>query len=518
MMKKCLALLVLFAVLIGCIPLGVKAQSESYRIYTQIQDMYRRVQQATGSRDLSKLCGTKVGYELYYLGITSTPVIYDGRDQFDVYRSLEYTSNGHSVRVYGGYQYTMREALYAVTNGGTKDVYNLLIGFNWTRSAAGQRYGHAVVIHAILDGIMYFSEGFNTPFDNGTGTPSVCTIDEFTADYGKWSSFEGLVYFGQKNQADFSQEYSCNAFLQTTKATEARNMPSIQQSMSLRTVKQGERLEATGVYRNKDNELYYRIVDSGTAAYVNAEDVKLLSLRYDDVQVHDAVYPELLQPGENYTINGILRSTHNEVHNVMARILDELGHEQACFPIPVEGRYKDLAASALSYEIDFSHLLPGNYTLELSAEVRNHYIRNGKILEEIQKCILAEAPFAVGYTPVSIPVSAEPKEKASGWQFEDGVWRYYKDGQFRTGWFCSNGVDYYLLEDGAAATGWQEINGKMRFFSDTGAMRTGWLNDRGAVYYLLSNGVPVTGERVIDGVVHTFGTDGIRIEPAFLNS
>ena len=254
------------------------------------------------------------------------------------------------------------------------------------------------------------------------------------------------------------------------------------------------------------------------ACNVIAEDVKLLSLRYDDVQVHDAVYPELLQPGENYTINGILRSTHNEVHNVMARIVDELGYEQACFPIPVEGRYKDLAASALSYEIDFSHLLPGNYTLELSAEVRNHYIRNGKILEEIQKCILAEAPFAVGYKPVSIPVSAEPKEKASGWQFEDGVWRYYKDGQFRTGWFCSNGVDYYLLEDGAAATGWQEINGKLRFFSDTGAMRTGWLDDHGAIYYLLSNGVPVTGERVIDGVAHTFGTDGICIEPAFLNS
>ena len=58
----------------------------------------------------------------------------------------------------------------------------------------------------------------------------------------------------------------------------------------------------------------------------------------------------------------------------------------------------------------------------------------------------------------------------------------------------------------------------MRFFSDTGAMRTGWLNDHGAIYYLLSNGVPVTGERVIDGVAHTFGTDGIRIEPAFLNS
>ena len=94
------------------------------------------------------------------------------------------------------------------------------------------------------------------------------------------------------------------------------------------------------------------------------------------------------------------------------------------------------------------------------------------------------------------------------------MWRYYENGTFRTGWFCSGGIDYYLLEDGAAATGWQKINGKMRFYTDTGAMRTGWLNDNGAVYYLLSNGIPATGERTIDGEAHMFGTEGILVNPA----
>lgn len=517
MLKKCLALLILFAMIIGCIPLGANAQSEHERILKQIRSIYSNVQQAAGTRDLSKLCGTKVGYELYYLGITSTPVIYDGRDQYDVYRALEVSSNGHPVRTYSGHEYTMREALYAVTNGGAKDVYNILIGFNWTSSAAGQRYGHAVVIHAILDGVMYFSEGFDTPFDNGKGTPSVCNIDAFTAEYSKWSSFEGLVYFGQKNQADFSEEYACNAFLQAVNTVEARNMPSVQQSTVVRTVKQGERLEATGLYINKDGEYYYSIVDSGKTAYVKAEDVKLISLRYDDVQILDAAYPELLKPGEGFTINGILKSTNNKVHNVMVRIVDEVGREQDCFPIPVEGCYKDLESSALNREIDFRQLYPGNYTLEISAEVRNNYVGLGNLQTEIKTCILAQVPFTVGYTPVSIPTTAQPKEKTAGWQFEDGVWRYYQNGKFRTGWFCSGGVDYYLLEDGAAATGWQEINGKMRFFSNTGAMRTGWLDDNGAIYYLLSNGERVTGERIIDGVLHTFGEDGIRIEPEFVN-
>lgn len=518
MLKKCLALLVLFAVLIGCFPLGANAQSEGGRILEQIRSMYSRVQRVTGEWDLSKLCGTLVGYELYYLGITASPLILDGRDQFDAYREKEFTSGGHRVQAYPSQEYTLREALYAATNGGTKDVYNILIGFNWTNSAAGRRYGHSVVIHAILDGVMYFCEGFNTPFDNGTGTPSVCTIDAFATEYNKWSSFEGLVLFGQKNQADFSEEYPCNAFLQTETDTDIKDVPSVTQSVVLRTVKNGERLEATGLLKNKDNELYYRIADSGKTAYVSAEDVKLVSLRYDDVQIQDATYPEVLQPGEGFAVNGILRSTHNEVHNVMVRIMDELGQEQDCFPIPVEGRYKNLEDTALRNEIDFQHLYPGNYTLEISAEVRNHYAKDGRILVETQKHILAEKAFTVGYEAIPVAETVETKTVSTGWLYEDGVWRYYENGTFRTGWFCSGGVDYYLLEDGAAATGWQEINGKMRFFSNTGAMRTGWLDDNGAVYYLLSNGVPVTGERTIDGAVYTFGDDGILIDSDLPNN
>lgn len=513
MIKKCLALLVLFAMTIGLFPLSAKAQSERARILDDIRYVYSKVQNAVGRRDLSGLCGTMVGYQLYFLGINSTPVILDGKDQYDAYKDMEVTSGGHPVRAYSADDYSLREALYAVTNGGTKAVYNLLIGFQWTRSSAGRQYGHAVVVHAILDGVMYFCEAFNTPFDEYTGSPSVCTIDEFTADYGKWSVFEGVVLFGQRTQADFSQTYSSNAFLQTIRETEAKDEPGTTQSVTLRTVKRGERLEATGLYQNQYGEMYYSILDSGVTAYVRVEDVKVLSLRYDDVQILDATYPTVLKPGENFTINGTLRSTHNKVHNVMARIVDEVGQEQACFPIPVEGRYKDLANSALGYQIDFSHLYPGNYTLELSVEVRNHYVGKGKILTEEKRHIVEEVPFAVGYDTVPAEKTVASAATESGWQYADGVWRYYENGVYRTGWFCSNGVDYYLQEDGSAATGWKEINGQMRFFSNTGAMRTGWLDDNGAIYYLRSNGVPVTGQQTIDGEEHMFGTDGIWVRP-----
>ena len=504
MLNKCLALLVLFAVVIGCMPLGANAQSESERIIQDIRSIYSKIQRTTGYYDLSGLCGTMTGYQLYYLGITSKPIILDGKNQYDAYKDLEVTTGGHPVQTYSVQDYNLQEALHAISNGGTKDVYNILVGFESTRSRAGRRFGHSVVINAILDGIVYFCEGFNTPFDKVRGGPSICTIDQFAEEYSSWSVFEGLVVFGRKSPADFSKEYSCNAFLQVAKETQARNVPSIQQSTVLRTIKQGERLEATGLYKNEANDLYYAVQDSGRR-------VTVLSLRYDDVQVVDATYPEVLQPGEDFTINGILRSTHNQVHNVMVRITDEAGGEQACFPIPVDGRFKNLENTILRYTIDFSNLPQGSYIMEISAEVENHYAKNGGVITETQRCILEEVPFAVGYSLVETFEEAEPKTAINGWQFEDGVWRYYEEGEARTGWFCSSGVDYYLLEDGAAATGWQEINGKKRFFSDTGAMRTGWLDDNGAVYYLLSNGEPATGQRTIDGVVCLFDDQGIQV-------
>ena len=515
MLKKCLALLVCLAVLIGLIPLGANAQSESERIKQEIIRIYGMIQQVTGNWDLSGLCGTMVAYQLYYLGINATPIILDGNNQYDAYKDLEVTTGGHRVHAYPADQYDLREALYAISNGGTKDVYNLLVGFQWTRSWAGQRYGHAVVINAILDGKVYFCEGFNTPFDEYIGGPSICTIEEFAAEYNSWAVFEGLIHFGQKDGAQMCREYSCNAFLQATKDTEAWNIPSIQQSISLRTIKAGERLEAVGIFENEAKELFYRIEDSGKSCYIKAEDTKMLFLRYDDVQIKDAVYPENLQQGEDYRINGTLVSTHNETHNLLARLVDEAGRLIDSFAIPVEGRYKDLGTSGLRYEIEFSNLYFGSYTLEMTAEIRNHYVQDGIIKTQVEKCILENRIFTVDNAPLPPSTEAASRQTQTGWQYEEGKWRYYVNGQIHTGWVCVKGIDYYLLEDGSAATGWQVINGKKRFFTDTGAMRTGWVDDNGAMYYLRSNGVPVTGQQTIDGEEHMFGTDGILVNPAF---
>ena len=95
MLKKCFALLVCFAIIIGFIPLGAKAQSESDRVIAEIRRIYSRIQYATGRSDLTGFCGLMASYQLYYLGVNTYPIVYDGKDQYDAYKNMEYTSGGH---------------------------------------------------------------------------------------------------------------------------------------------------------------------------------------------------------------------------------------------------------------------------------------------------------------------------------------------------------------------------------------------------------------------------------------
>lgn len=76
------------------------------------------------------------------------------------------------------------------------------------------------------------------------------------------------------------------------------------------------------------------------------------------------------------------------------------------------------------------------------------------------------------------------------------------------GWTEQEGIRCYLDENGQPLTGWQQLDGKTYFFSETGALHTGWLEDSGSSFYLDHNGTPVTGWQTIQGKKHCFAADG----------
>ena len=89
----------------------------------------------------------------------------------------------------------------------------------------------------------------------------------------------------------------------------------------------------------------------------------------------------------------------------------------------------------------------------------------------------------------------------TGWQLEDGAWRYYApSGAMATGWAAVGGTWYYLDPDtGAMATGWLKDGSIWYYLNGNGSMATGCVNLGGAWYYLNGNGTMATGWAAVGG-------------------
>lgn len=138
----------------------------------------------------------------------------------------------------------------------------------------------------------------------------------------------------------------------------------------------------------------------------------------------------------------------------------------------------------------------------------------------------------------------------TGWQVEDGAWRYYgpsgamatgwaavggtwyyldpDTGAMVTGWLRGGDTWYYLRADGSMATGWVNLDGGWFYLNGNGSMATGWANLGGTWYYLTESGrmaigwvkdgdswyfchpsgAMATGRVVIDGTAYTFDGSG----------
>ncbi|SDM61957.1 pectate lyase-like adhesive domain-containing protein [Romboutsia lituseburensis] len=121
-----------------------------------------------------------------------------------------------------------------------------------------------------------------------------------------------------------------------------------------------------------------------------------------------------------------------------------------------------------------------------------------------------------------------PKDGKQGWQYENNIWYFYKDGikqkgwqniygtwyyfdeyyRMKTGWQNVYGVWYYLENSGAMATGWKHVYGAWYYLKNSGAMATGWENVYGVWYYLENSGAMATGWKSVNGTWYYLKNSG----------
>ena len=515
MAKRILTICIMLSVLFSSVSFAASAASEEeeQRIRDQITSVYWQTLASSGRSSLHGFCGVMAGWELYHLGVTETAVTHNGNEMYDMLRRSDKIIEGYSAQCYDSGDYTIEEALNTITHGGTRDAYNIMVGFQRTRTAAGSLYGHVTVIHAVLNGNVYFTEGFMTPFQPEPSQAMVCTIAEFAEYYDSWATFEGMIYFGDGSRIAGCDTYDCDLYGAGTEPVAILSAPDLENGQTVRVAAAGERLRVNALCQNAQDELFYRITEGTEEFFVKADLMKPVWFLSDDVNVSDIQLPIQVDRGEDAWISGVIRSGSTIVSGIL-EITDASGNVVVSCEIPKESNMLDLGKDAVNTRIDTSRLADGHYTYGVYCDLRSRYCENGDFADHIQRVLVAESDFLVGNAVpdemsknVILPRSI-PKISPDGWQYEDDCWYYYENGAPRTGWFCYEGVDYYFLPDGSAATGWHNINGRDRWFSDTGAMRIGWLETEEGTYYMLSNGVAAIGTLEIDGTTYTFDEMG----------
>lgn len=178
--------------------------AEPYRLtgeelILRIGETYEDALRLAGRRSFSGRCSMMVNSSALALGILESRPRLDGngRDSYDMYSEMGRTEGGYDTVCYPQSEYDLERALNTACENGTRDVYNLIVGFQGGRTGSSSAYGHTMFIHGILDGMVYFSESFDLYLNEryyAEGEPIVCTVAEFAGFYNKWAYFEGVVH------------------------------------------------------------------------------------------------------------------------------------------------------------------------------------------------------------------------------------------------------------------------------------------------------------------------------------
>lgn len=371
---------------------------------SQIKRTYAKCRSSFG-RSFDGYCGTLTGYQLYYMGITTGRDRQNGKEGYDRYCKQAYSTGGYRIKAYSGKSWTLKEALNKITEDGTKNAYNILVGFESTPSRAGRRYGHSCVIHGIIDGKVYFMESYDV-YLNGAryreGTPISCTIEEFCAYYKSTTTkFDGVIHFGAKDYADGCDTYPTAFDGLVLEDVELRTQPCLPEeddsSKVVATILSGEKVYVVGVVKNTQGAFWYHL-DGEYSGYVPAENLQVSRFLYEDVVLENVTAPSALRQGKSFKIKGEIKTEHNQLYSVRSQIFSlndgEVQQVLATADMVEDTLYR-LQNSTISQDLAFRDLIPGSYRYELAAVIGSYYYELGQLQIRWETVALWNSDFQV---------------------------------------------------------------------------------------------------------------------------
>jgi len=406
---RLISLLLTIVMLVLMLPVSVSAEKtteeKGAEIKKQIRTSYTKCIKASGRSSFDGYCGSYVTWHLYVLGVDRSRHGANGNDVYDQYKDVKLTCGGHVAQAYSAKNYDIESGLNKITANGTMDAYNIVVGFHKTKSEAGQKYGHAVFIHAILDGMVYFSESYDClapGYRVAEGQPMVISISRFAQYYNSFSEFEGIVHFGLKSFTPLCDEYPASMTVMTTADATVYEQPfdgsTSQNTVVLTTAAKGSRLVVTGLYQTPEGIHWYQTDVNGRIGYFRSDVATNLAPIQDAVSITGFDMPSVLSKGTKLNIAGQISGGNWRVDNATVRIYD--AENNLVREAMVQGSTTDLDITRqLDSTLQTDTLAEGRYRITIISEMTACYVENGQIVSNVATLELHTSTFSVVDVP-----------------------------------------------------------------------------------------------------------------------
>lgn len=331
-MKRIFAFCVAVLLLYAALPAVQAEETQTLtplelEVIREARNTYVEAQRFAGRKSFHGRCGLMVNTQLRCLGINTKRISFHGKDSYDHYAQLDVTTGGYYAIPYSGNDYDLLGALRAVSHNGTKNVRNILVGFQWTNTEAGNKYGHVVLINGIINGTVYFVESFDSALGGPEGTVLQCSMEAFANSYNKWTLFEGLVHFGVGNYYDVCSSKITDVMIQARFDTTLRSQPALvgeKECTVLGSIVAGQQLQATAVF-NDGRFLYYRVQTDDGLGYVSSNAVYLQKVNQEGIVLAEETLSRELTSGKPGDFQGTVTDSIGQIDLIEVCVTDSNG-------------------------------------------------------------------------------------------------------------------------------------------------------------------------------------------------
>ncbi|MCD7785554.1 MAG: RICIN domain-containing protein [Oscillospiraceae bacterium] len=167
-----------------------KIKDKMTTTYSSALSSFQQSPSGKGRSNFTDYCGACVGYQLKALGVNTTIIAPNGCDAYDTYKSTTTTKGGYKVTAYSESSKSMSELLNSL-NGKVSCLNNQYLMLGFQVGYNGVVEGHTLLIYAVQNGYVYYTESFgSSPSYNSK------TISSFCSSYSGYT-YEGAILFSK---------------------------------------------------------------------------------------------------------------------------------------------------------------------------------------------------------------------------------------------------------------------------------------------------------------------------------